>query len=75
MFYGKEIYEIKTANKNANFPTKLCLGSITEKLVAVESTEVSFKRIVYDYSVNYNSIDISDILNFHTYLMTKNNIK
>ena len=30
---------------------------------------------VYDFSVDYNSIDKSDILNIHKYSMTKNNIK
>ena len=30
---------------------------------------------VYSFSVDYNSIDKSDILNIHKYLMTKNNIK
>ena len=27
------------------------------------------------FSVDYNSIDKSDILNIHKYLMTKNNMK
>ena len=30
---------------------------------------------MYDFSVDYNSIDKSDILNIHKYLMTENNIK
>ena len=30
---------------------------------------------VYDFSVDYNSIDKSDILSIHKYLMIKNNIK
>ena len=30
---------------------------------------------VYDFLVDYNYIDKSDILNIHRYLMTKNNIK
>ena len=30
---------------------------------------------MYDFSVNDNSIDKSDILNILKYLMTKNNIK
>ena len=36
---------------------------------------VSLNRNMYDFSVDYNSIDKSDILNIHKYLMTKNNIK
>ena len=30
---------------------------------------------MYDFSVDYNSIDKSDILCIHKYLMTKNKIK
>ena len=29
---------------------------------------------MYDFSVNYNSVDKFDILNIHKYLITKNNI-
>ena len=37
--------------------------------------EVSLNGNVYDISVNYNSINESDALNIHKYVMTKNNIK
>ena len=30
---------------------------------------------MYDFSVDYGSIEKSDILNIHKYLLTKNNIK
>ena len=42
---------------------------------ASSAREVSLNGNVYDFSVDYNSIDKSDILNIHKYLMTKNNIK
>ena len=42
---------------------------------AVESRDVSLKGNVYDFSVNNNAIDKSDILNIHKYLMIKNNVK
>ena len=29
---GKEIYKFKANNKNVNFPTQFCLGSISDKL-------------------------------------------
>ena len=32
-------------------------------------------RYVYDFSLNYNSIDVDDILNIHKYEMIKNKIK
>ena len=61
-------------NGNVNFPTRFCLGSIS-RFSATEPREVFLNRNVYDFSVDYNSIDKSDILNIHKYLMTKNDIK
>ena len=72
---GKEIITFKANNKNVNFPTQFCLGSISDRFSVTESREVSLNRNVYDFSVDYNSTDKSDILNIHKYLMTKNNIK
>ena len=54
---------------------KFCLGSISDGFSATESGEVSLNWNVYDFSVDYNSIDKSGILNIHKYLMTKNHIK
>ena len=54
---------------------KFCLGSISDGFSATESREVSLNWNVYDFSVDYNSIDKSGILNIHKYLMTKNHIK
>ena len=42
---------------------------------ATDSREVFLNGNVYDFSVNYNSIDKSDILNIQKYLMTKNDAK
>ena len=39
------------------------------------SLEVFLNGNVYNFYVDYNFIDKSDILNIHKYLMTKNNIK
>ena len=58
-----------------NFPSQFFLGSISNKLDYVDSEEVYLEGNVYDFLVNYNSSDKSDILNIHNYLMTKNNIK
>ena len=53
-------------NKNVNFPTQFCLGSISNGFSAHESREVSSNGNVYDFSVDYNLIDKSDILNIHS---------
>ena len=58
-----------------NFPTRFCLGIISAGFRNTESREVSLNENVYDFSVEYSSIDKSDILNFRKYLMTMENIK
>ena len=55
-------------NKNVDSPTQFCLGSMSKKSILL-------KRNVYDFLVNYNSIDKCSILNIHKYLMVKNRIK
>ena len=72
---GKEINNFKADSKNVNFPTRLCLGGISDGFSATDSREVSLNRNVYDILVDYNSIDKSCILNIGKYIMTKNNIK
>ena len=37
--------------------------------------KTGFNRYVYDFSVDYDIIDNSDITNIHICLMKKNNIK
>ena len=68
---GKEIVKFKANNKNINFSTQFCFWSISNGLRAIESGEVSLNRNVYDFSVNDNPIDKSDILNIYKYLMNK----
>ena len=46
-----------------NFPTHV-FGTSNE-FGNTESRKVSLNGNVYDFSVNYNSIDKSDILNIH----------
>ena len=58
-----------------NFPSQFCLGSLSNKFDYVDVEKVSLKGNVYDFSVDYNAIDKSDILNIHKHLMVKNNIK
>ena len=72
---GKEIFKFKADNKNVNnFPTQFCLGSISNGFGAFKFREVFLNGNVYDFLVDYNSIDKSNILNIHKYLMIKNSI-
>ena len=47
----KEIIKFEAENKNVNFPTQFCLGSISNGFSATESTEVSINGNVYDFSI------------------------
>ena len=71
----KKSLNLKPKTNNVNFPTQFCLGSISNGFRATESREVSLNGNVYDFTVDYNSIDKSDILNIHKYLIAKNNLK
>ena len=59
----KERLNFKADEKNVNFPTQSCFGSISNGFSATESREVSINGNMYDFSVDYNSIDKSDINN------------
>ena len=71
----KEIFKFKADNKNVNFQTQFCAGNISNRFSAIESREVVLNGNVYDFPLDYNSIDKPDILNIHMFLMIRNNIK
>ena len=71
-FNGKEIFQFKAGNKKINFPTQFCLGIISNRFSNIQSREVSLMGNVYDFSVDCNSIDKSDILKIQKYLMANN---
>ena len=67
--------KFKADNKNINFPTQIFLGSIFNGFSATKSREISLEGNVYDCSVDCSSINKSDILNIHKYLMITNDIE
>ena len=70
----KEIYKFKANNKNFNFLPQFSLGSIPNKFDYDDSEKVCFKGNVYDFSVDYDAIDKSNILRIHKYLMIKSKV-
>ena len=72
---GQGIIKFKADNNNVNFRTQFYLESTSNEFSASEPREVSLNGNVFDFSVDYNSIDKSDILNIHKYFINKNNIK
>ena len=72
---GKQVFKFKLDNKIVDFPTQICLESIFNGFNNIESKEVSLNGNMYNFSVDYNSIDKSDISNIQKFLMTKKDMK
>ena len=72
---GKEIFKFKTINGNVISPTGFRLGSKSNEFGATQPKAVSSKGNLYDFSIDYNATDKSDILSIHKYLIVENNIK
>ena len=69
----KKSLNLKMTIKLLTFATQFCPGSTSNKFSATQSREASLNGNVYDFSLDYNCSDKSDILNIHKYLMIKNN--
>ena len=70
---GTEIVKFKAKDSEITaYP--LCLGSISKEWSVDNMKETGLKDYVYDFSVDYNAIAVSDILDIHKYLMKKNEI-
>ena len=63
---NRKVRKYQADNKNVNFPTQFCLGSISNGSGAAESREVSLKkclRFLVDYNVTGNYIKHSLVFN------------
>ena len=70
---GTVIIEFKAKDSEIN-PYELCLGNISKDWSVDNMKKTRLKGYVYDFSVDYDSIKVSDILDIHKYLMEKNGI-
>ena len=52
----------------------MCLGNISKDWSVDNMKKTGLKDYVYDFSVEYNAIAVSDILDIHKYLMPKNEV-
>ena len=55
-------------------PYPVCLGNISNDFTANEKKKTGLIGYLYDFSVDYNTIDICDI-NIHKYLMKKHGVQ
>ena len=55
-------------------PYSLCLGNISNGWSHYNMKKTGFNGYIYDFTTDYNTISISDILDVHKHLMKKNGI-
>ena len=68
---GTEIIKFKAKDSETTaYP--LCLGNISKEWSADNMKKTGLKGYVYDFSVDYDAIAVSDILDIHKCLMKKN---
>ena len=70
---GTEITKFKAKDSDID-PYPLCLGNISKDWSIDNMKKTSLKGCVYDFSVDYHVISVSDILDVHKYLMEKKKI-
>ena len=67
---GTEIYKFKA--KDSEFvATPLCLGNISKDWSVDNMKKTGFNGYVYDFSVDYETTGVDDIVDIQTYLMKK----
>ena len=55
-------------------PNNLCLGNVSRDFSASNIKKAGFNDYIYEFSIDYNSIDVDDINDIHKHLMKKNDI-
>ena len=67
------MYKFKAKNSEI-VETPLCLGNILKDWSTDNMEKTRFNGYVYDFSVDYDAIDVDDIIYIHKSLMKKDNI-
>ena len=75
---GTEIHKF-IAKDSEIVPNNLCLGNVSKDFSAINRKKQNKKKTgfnghIYDFSLDYDAIDVDDILDIHKYLMRKNDI-
>ena len=63
---GKEIFTLKAKDSEIT-PYELCLGNISKDWSIDNMKNTGLKGCIYDFSVDYDAITVSDILGIHKY--------
>ena len=70
---GTEIIKFKARDSEIT-PYPLCLGNISKDWSVDNMKKIGLKGYVHDFSVDYDAIAVSDILDVYKYLIKKNEI-
>ena len=73
---GTEIHKFTTKDSEI-VPSNLCLRNVSKDFSASnikKKKKTEFNGHIYDFSVDYDSIDVDQIKDIHKYLMEKNKI-
>ena len=70
---GTEVIKFKA--KDSKIVTSLlCLGNISKDWSVDNVKRTGFTGYVYDFSADYNAIEVDNIKDIHKYLMEKNDM-
>ena len=70
---GTEIHKFIAKEVEIN-PYNLCIGNISKDFSVTNMQKTGFNGYIYDFSVDYDPIDVDNIKDIHKYLMKKNGI-
>ena len=71
---GTEIIKFKAKDSEVKaYPS--CLGSISKDWSVDNIKKTGLKDYVYNFGVDYDAIEVADILDIHKYLMKKHDLK
>ena len=71
---GVEIYKFKAKDSEIN-AAPILLDNVSKYFSADNMKKKELYGYVYDFSVDYDTVDIDDVLDIHKYLMKKHDIK
>lgn len=71
---GLKNYHFKSKDTERNsYP--LCLYKISKGFTVDNMAKTGLYEYAYDFSVDYDSIEVDDVLDIHKYLKIKHNVK
>ena len=71
----QKIYQFEGKSSEIKPQHPLCLGNISKGFTANNMKKTGLNWYIYDFSVDYNIVDTSNITNIHKHLMKKHDIK